>query len=222
MDKFLDYLKDKYSDEIGVAFSFFEILVFIIFLVVLTHLYSMHGDHVWGDLIFIKISTIFSGTGSIVDSIRIIDFIVALLTSFLTRMLYNKVKKKVFSFLEKLGNFDEYVQNLTSKYTDTPIENEAIRFYLASEQKQDKEKLFKQLSFFHGIGLLSFCLFITSVMGCFSFNAVDAITFFASLCIMLLVQWASFKFYVSKIVPKMVAESYLKGETIEISGEYKV
>ena len=74
MSEMLNAIKEKYSEEVGLSFTFFEALTFIVYLVVSYVIFCEEPSGVWGSVLTKSVEDILLADGSILAKARIADF----------------------------------------------------------------------------------------------------------------------------------------------------
>lgn len=219
MADFLEIIKEKYSEELGWSFSFFEGVVFLIFLIVTYEILNGAKSGVWKTLLLKNASSIFSGEESILANARILDYLISALLTIAVVYGYRKIRCWIYKYLSTLHNFEEYILRLKKQYSSNNVNNQALRIYIANEAKEHKDIYMKRISSINGFGLIFLAIVVSSVFGLFIFNWADFGMLIIGIVGILIVQWQVFSLYSSQVVPRLVLERVARGESVDFGDE---
>jgi hypothetical protein len=219
MSDILDSIKQKYSEEIGWSFSFFEGISFLLYLVCTYEVLNEVGSGIWKQILMKSASSIFISEESILSNARILDYLISALLTILTVYGYRKIRSYVYEYLCSLKNLKTYVDKLKQQYTGSASDNQAMRIYIANEAKQQKDIHMKRITVINGFGLVFLSMVVSSVIGTLALEWVDFCILIISLTGVLFIQWQVFTIYTAQVVPRLVLERVARGDSVEFGDE---
>lgn len=219
MPNIIESIKQKYSEEIGWSFSFFEGITFIIFLIVIYEILCGSYSSIWETILSKKVSKIITFKDYTLSNARIIDYFLSASSSFITIYIYRKIKLLSFNYLSSIKNLTNYVEKLKTKYSNIDLSNKAMNIHIANEAKEQKKIQLKRITVINGFGLIFLTIIITSAIGLISYNFVDFIMLTVGIIGICFIQWQSFTLYTAQVVPRLILERMAKGEPVEFGDE---
>lgn len=220
MPDILETIKQKYSEEVGWSFSFFEGIVFLVYLVSSYEVLCGSSNGVWKVVLTKTAASIFAGEGSIFSTARVIDFFIAGIFTMITVFMQERFRKAAYGYLSSLKNIDNYVSGLKIKYSSIGISNQAMRIYIANEAKEHKLLHMKRMSTINGFSLILISIVVSSFFGVLDFNLVDFSMLILGLIGFVFAQWRVFSIYTSQVVPRLVLERMAREETVKFGDEF--
>lgn len=219
MSDLLESIKQKYSEEVGWSFNFFEGATFMIYLVAAYEILCGSGIGFWKTILTKSVSSIFSGDDSILASARVIDYFIAAGVTIISVYLYRKIRFYSYGYLSSLKNLKAYVDRLKEQYSKNNMSSQAMRIYIANEAKEQKQLHMKKITTINGFGLISLGVVVSSIAGLSMFNLVDLLMLIVGVTGTLFVQWQVFALYTSQVVPRLVLERMAREEPVEFGDE---
>jgi len=219
MNNIIDTIKEKYSEEVGISFTLFELLTFILYTCASYVLFCEEKNSVWGTILTKSIDAILFSDNSFIKKARVSDYIISLILTFVTVFLYKKASSLLYDRLAKIKNVEEYVDRVKNKYNIKNIDNQAMRIYMANAANEEKRMHLKKVTNIKGIGLLSFSIAVSSLLSVFTPNMIDFLALIGGLVMFLFVQWLVFASYTSQVVPRLVLEKLLRNEDVHFNDE---
>jgi hypothetical protein len=222
MSDLLESIKEKYSEEVGWSFSFFEGITFLIFLIATYEALNGACMGIWQTILMKSASSIFSGDESILANARILDYLVSALLTIAAVYSYRKIKNYTYKYLSSLKNIKGYVDRLKQQYSKNDLSNQAMRIYIANEAKEQKNIYMRRLTSINGFGLIFLSIIASSVVGdlfLLMLNWVDFVMLIIGTVGILFIQWQVFTLYTAQVVPRLVLERVARGENVEFGDE---
>lgn len=220
MSDFLDLAKEKYSEEVGISFTFFQLLIFLLYLIVSYVVSNTNSAGAWNLILFKSIDDLFFDDKSIIYSARVVDFFASGLLTAITIFGYRKISNISYEYLSTLKNMEKYVENLKAKYDVNNMGGQAMRIYIANTAKEQKQEYMKNITTMNGMGLVLLAIVFSSIIGMLKPNLTDFIILVGGLAFSLFVQWFVFARYTSQVVPRLVLERMARGEDMQFGDEY--
>lgn len=219
MTDLLESLKQKYSDDVGWSFSFFEGITYFIYLI--TSYEFMCGPHtgIWNNLLGQSVYKLLVGDSSIFASARVLDFLIAVGFSVGTVYTYGVIKRLAYGFLSSIKNLDDYVDKLKSQFESTDYGTQAMRIYIANEVREQKRQHMKHITMLNGFGLIALAAIVSAIVGLINTNYIDFSVLVLGLITLVLIQWLVFTHYILQIVPRLVFERVARGENVDFGDE---
>lgn len=219
MSDILDVLKEKYSEEVGLSFTFFEALIFLVYLIAVYTAACAGDSGVWGSVLSKSLGDLLFSDEAIIFKVRVLDFLFSGALTLLTISVYRKISGASYRYLSSLRNMDDYVDRIKAKYQEKDMGGPAMRIYIANEANEQKKEYMKRITLANGIGLLSLVLVVSSLLGLVNPNITDFVILcsgIASLCIM---QWNIFAKYTAQVIPRLVLERVARNESVRFGDE---
>jgi hypothetical protein len=207
--------KEKYAEETGWSFSFFEFSAFALYLFFVSFLSESGAGGAWHQLLNSGLHDLALGDSSIFKKANIIEYFIAFISLLLTISIYRYIQSKIYDFLSTLSDMNGYVVRLKKKYKDVEQSGQAMRIYIAKEAANDKKKYMRQVSTLSGLGLLSISGFIATTPFILSMDLTNYYSAVICLLAFLAAQWFAFSKYTSQVLPRLILEKEARGEAIE-------
>lgn len=215
----LDAIKEKYSEEVGLSFTFFEALTFLVYLVVSYVVFCEGANGVWGSVLIKSVDDVLLADSSIVINARVADFLISGILTYTTIFAYKKLSNSIYGYLATLRDMDEYVERVKQKYKNQTRGGQAMRLYIANTAKEQKQISLKKLTAIKGVGLVAMAIVVSSLIGLLKPNMTDFIILIGALVVVLIVQWSAFATYTSQVVPRLVLERLALDEDVKFGEE---
>lgn len=219
MSDILDALKEKYSEEIGLSFTLFEVLSFLIYLMAVYTVMSASDSGVWGSILYKSVGDLLLSDGAVMAKVRVVDFLCAGALTLLTTAAYRKISGIVYRYLATLKNMEDYVERIKGRYHVDAMGGAAMRIYIANVANEQKHEHMKRITLANGVGLISLVLVISSVLGLANPNVADFAIFGSGILLLCLMQWAVFTKYTAQVIPRLVLERLARNENVEFGDE---
>lgn len=219
MSEMLNAIKEKYSEEVGLSFTFFEALTFIVYLVVSYVIFCEEPGGVWGSVLTKSVEDILLADGSILAKARIADFLISGVLVYATIYAYKKLENLSYGYLATLRNMEEYVDRLKRKYKSESFGGQAMRLYIANTAKEQKQIHLKKLTSIKGFGLVAIAIAFSSLIGLLTPNLTDFLVLIGAVVVVLIVQWSAFATYTTQVVPRLVLERLARNEDVRFGEE---
>lgn len=219
MSDMLDVLKEKYSEEVGLSFTLFEVLSFLVYLISSHTIMSTSGSGVWELILYKSVDDLLIAEEAIITKVRIMDFLCSGALTFLTISVYRKVSGMSYKYLASLKNMADYVEEIKGKYQVESMGGAAIRIYIANTANKQKNEHMKRITLANGVGLLSLVLIFSSLLGLVNPNIADFAILGSGLLLLCFVQWAVFAKYTAQIIPRLVLERMARNENVKFGDE---
>lgn len=219
MFEMLDAIKEKYSDEVGLSFTFFETLTFFVYLVVSYVVFCEESGGVWGSVLTKSVDDVLLAGGSILSKARIADFLISGILTYVTIFAYKRIANLSYGYLATLKNMEEYVDRIKRKYKSESFSGQAMRLYIANTAKEQKQIHLKKLTSIKGFGLVALAIAFSSLIGLLTPNLTDLLVLIGALIVVFIVQWTAFATYTSQVVPRLVLERLARDEDVRFGEE---
>lgn len=219
MPEMLSAIKEKYSEEVGLSFTFFEALTFLVYLVVSYVVFCEGSGGVWGSVLIKNIDDVLLAESSILVKARVADFLISGILTYATIFAYKKLANSIYGYLATLRNMDEYVDCLKKKYKNESSGGQAMRLYIANTAKEQKQINLKKLTSIKGFGLVAIAISFSSLVGLLTPNLTDFVVLIGALVVVLVAQWFAFATYTSEVVPRLVLERLALNEDVKFGEE---
>lgn len=219
MSEMLNAIKEKYSDEVGLSFTFFEALTFLVYLVVSYVVFCEESGGVWGSVLAKSVDDVLLADGSILAKARVADFLISGILTYVTIFSYKRIANLSYGYLAALKNMEEYVDRIKRKYKSESFGGQAMRLYIANTAKEQKQIHLKKLASIKGFGLVALAIAFSSLIGLLTPNLTDLLVLIGALIAVLIVQWTAFATYTSQVVPRLVLERLARDEDVRFGEE---
>lgn len=208
-------LKEKYAEETGWSFSFFEFAAFSLYLFFVSFLFENGPGGAWHQLLSSGLHDLAIGDSSIFKKANILEYIISLISLLATITLYRYFQSKIYDFLATIRDMNAYVDRLKKKHGDVGKSGQAMRIYIAKEAASDNKKHMRQVSTLSGLGLLSISGFIATMPFLLSPDLVNYFSAIICLLTFLAAQWFAFAKYTSQVLPRIILEKEARDEAVE-------
>lgn len=219
MSDILDVLKEKYSEEVGLSFTFFEVLSFLVYLIAAYTVMCTSGSGVWELILYKSVGDLLTSEEAIITKVRVMDFLSSGALTLLTISAYRKVSGISYRFLASLKNMEDYVEEIKGKYQVESMGGAAMRIYIANTANKQKNEHMKRITLANGVGLLSLVLIFSSLLGLANPNIADFAIFGSGLLLLCFMQWAVFAKYTAQVIPRLVLERMARNENVKFGDE---
>lgn len=162
MSDIFDVLKEKYSEEVGLTFTFFEVLAFLVYLIAVYTVTCTSDSGVWESILYKSVGDLLLSDEAILTKVRVLDFLYSGALTLLTISAYRKISRASYTFLASLKNMEDYVEKIKAKYPVESMGGPAMRIYIANAANEQKNEHMKRITLANGVGLLSLVLIISS------------------------------------------------------------
>jgi hypothetical protein len=219
MSNILDTLKEKYFEEVGLSFTFFEMLTFLMYVIVSYIFFCEPEAGIWNSLLFKSIDDILLSEGSVISKVRIADLLCSGLMTLSTIAGYKRFSGASYECLSTVKDMDEYVKKLREKYDIEKLGGQAMRIYIANAAKEQKQEYMKKIAIANGVGLISLVMAVSALIGFRALNRTDSGVLIVSLIVLFFMQWTVFAKYTSQVAPRLVLERMARGEDVKFGEE---
>lgn len=219
MSDILEVLKEKYSEEVGLSFTFFEVLAFLVYVIVVYTVTCSSDTGVWDSILYKSVGDLLLSEGAIITKVRVMDFLYSGALTLLTISAYRKVSAVSYRYLASLKNMEDYVEKIKAKYQVENMGGAAMRIYIANEASEQKNEHMKRITLTNGVGLLSLVLVISSVLGLMNPNNADFAILGSGMLLLCFMQWTVFKKYTAQVIPRLVLERLARNENVKFGDE---
>jgi len=219
MSDILDMLKEKYLEEVGLSFTFFEALIFLVYLIAVYTVTCSGDTGVWESILYKSVSDLLISDDAIIFKVRVLDFLYSGALTLLTISVYRKVSGASYRYLASLKNMDDYVERIKAKYQVKDMGGSAMRIYIANEANEQKKEHMKRITLANGIGLLSLVLVISSLLGLLDPNRTDFVILCSGIVLLCIMQWFIFAKYTAQVIPRLVLERVARNESVRFGDE---
>lgn len=219
MSDILDVLKEKYSEEVGLSFTFFEVLAFLAYLIAVYTVACTSDSGVWGSVLYKSIGDLLLSDEAILSKVRVLDFLCSGALTLITISVYRKISSVSYTFFASLKNMEDYVEKIKSKYPVESMGGPAMRIYIASAAKEQKNSHMKRITLANGVGLLSLVLIVSSLLGLTTPNIADFAILGSGVLLLCFMQWSVFAKYTAQVIPRLVLERLARNENVQFGDE---
>ncbi|WP_027390726.1 hypothetical protein [Chrysiogenes arsenatis] len=219
MSDIFDVLKEKYSEEVGLSFTFFEALAFLVYLIAIHALMCTGDGGVWGSILYKSVGDLLLSDEATLTKIRVLDFLCSGALTLLTISAYRKISRASYTFLASLKNMEDYVKKINSKYPVESMGGPAMRIYIANAANEQKNEHMKRITLVNGVGLLSLVLIISSLLGLATPNIADFAILGSGILLLCFMQWIVFAKYAAQVIPRLVLERLARNEKVQFGDE---
>ncbi|SFB85977.1 hypothetical protein SAMN05660443_0581 [Marinospirillum celere] len=211
----VESLKEKYAEETGWSFSFFEVVAFSLYLFFVSFLFENGAGGAWHQFLTSGLHDLAVGDSSIFKKASTLEYIISLMSLLITITVYRYLQSKIYDFLSTLRDMSGYVARLNKKYGDVEKSGQAMKIYIAKEAANDKKKYMRQVSMLSGLGLLSIAGLIATTPFLFVLDLVNYFSAITCVLIFLAAQWFAFVKYTSQVLPRLILEKKARGEAVK-------
>ena len=219
MADILDVLKEKYSEEVGLSFTFFEVLTFLVYLGAVYTVTRSSDSGVWGSILYKSVGDLLLSDQAILTKVRVLDFLYSGALTLLTISAYRKISRESYTLLASLKNMEHFVEKIRSKYPADSMGGPAMRIYIANAANEQKTEHMKRITLANGIGLLSLVLIISSLLGLVTPNIADFSILGSGVLLLCFMQWTVFAKYTAQVIPRLVLERLARNENVQFGDE---
>jgi hypothetical protein len=220
MNELINFIKDKYIENIKASVDLHKILIFMLFILALVSLSLKDSSSIWKVLGNIYISDILNTGDGFISKVRIFHLIAAFILVIVNGYSYQYLKSKTFTLFRSNKDLTEYVEKIQQKFRTESTDNDALNLYLASELKDEigekKSELFK----IHVYGEILLSLSLISALNFLHPNLDDLFIFVILFSGFWFIQKKSFEYYLAKMVPLLIFEKVFLGKDFEFDDNF--
>jgi hypothetical protein len=214
MQEILDIAKQKYSDELGWRFTLFELITFAIYLSTFEILISKSPSSLLLlELLSLKLIDFIIWEDSLIANSKVGSLLLSLIATIITVRAYHHVSFFFFQAFSRVSGLRTYVERLLNKEENRPEPHGAKLIYAVNNARKKREHFMKGIASLNGLGLISITLLLVGASSFAHGISAGALSVFVPLLILIGIQWLVFSRYIKKIIPLLVIENRLVGET---------
>ena len=215
MNNTIDGIKEEYLNNIVRTIPLHKAIILFFFILLFFDSLTHPFNSFWLKLINSKINFYFDLSSGFSSHLLVKHIILAILATYFNSIIYNKLKAKLFSFFSTYKDFKKIVKDLTETYKEELTESENLNFHLGKDIEKKLMVRSNILKIKFSISEVLFALSILSFTYCFFiFMFWDLALGILFLIIVLIMEFKSFIYYVSEILPYMVAERVFHGQEV--------
>lgn len=215
MDEITKAVQEKYIDDITSKYPLHRLLITWIYLTAIySYINSESSLRMVNELSKIKIPFLFDIDSGLLSQLSITHLLLSMLATSISAISYSKIKKTAFNMLAKTSNFEAYINDIQKKIQKTKSQDQNLNFFISKDISVELKSHREKIKSMHSSGETLVALLISLLYGSNIFIAEDYFLVITILATILITQFLSFKYYISKFIPYYVAERSLLGANI--------
>lgn len=222
MDELVKFLKDKYIEDIVAPLDLHKLVIFCVFIwtLSLSSTNSYLGS-IWLNIGIINVRYIFDPSSEIWNEITVFQILLSILLTLVISPIYSRLKSDFFQAFSKIQSLDIYLNNLVTKIRSSLTGNKALDLVLVKDFSKDLSARKKKLIRFHVWGEICIAIIMISIIGLTTrLNFIDLVVAIFFICVVILIQWRAYIYYIKKVVPIALPEKFLRDGNFEAESEY--
>lgn len=209
MEELAKAIQSKYIEDLTAKYPLHRFLILFLFIISF-YVYSTGSNFIEGTK-GLSVAFLFDFEKGLLSKISILQIIICLLLTRCTSYLYQKLSKKIFLLMAKLGSFEKYTNDLIIKLSTIKTDNKILNFFISKDISQELEKKRVKLKCMNINGEYSFALAFPMLYGIFDWDFIDYFAFLLIFSSLAYTQFISFRYYVEQFMPSYVTEKVLLG-----------